>query len=47
MNVLAVAAGDGAPWEYNPPDDRVLRVKTVLVVMGSTSQVRALRAAAA
>ena len=46
MNVLAVKAGEGAPWEYNPPADRVLQGKMVLVVMGSTTQVRELRAAA-
>ena len=46
MNVLAVKAGDTAPWEYNPPGERVLQDKMVLVVMGSTAQVRELRAAA-
>lgn len=44
MNVLAVRAGEGAPWEYNPPATRGLADKMTLVVMGSTAQVRALRA---
>ncbi len=47
MNVLAVKDGGSADWEYNPPDDRVLRDQMVVVVMGTTSQVRELRAAAA
>ena len=45
MNVLAVKASDADPWEYNPPGDRVLRDNMVLVVMGSTAQIRELRLA--
>jgi voltage-gated potassium channel len=45
MNVLAVKGGDGETWEYNPPGDRVLGEKMVLVVLGSAQQVRELRAA--
>ncbi|HVV87756.1 MAG TPA: potassium channel protein, partial [Kofleriaceae bacterium] len=47
MNVLAVRATDGDAWEYNPPGDRVLADRMTLVVMGSSTQVRDLRAAAA
>ena len=46
MNVLAVKTGEGAPWEYNPPADRVLAEKMILVVIGSSTQVRDLRAIA-
>ena len=45
MNVLAVKAADGDGWEYNPPGDRVLRDRMILVVLGSATQVRELRAA--
>jgi voltage-gated potassium channel len=45
MNVLAVKASDADPWEYNPPGDRVLRDTMILVVMGSTAQIRELRQA--
>ncbi len=46
MNVLAIKAVDGGAWDYNPPADRVLADKMLLVVIGSSPQVKALRAAA-
>jgi voltage-gated potassium channel len=43
MNVLAVRANPGAPWEYNPGPDRTLVAGTIVVVMGSAGQVKDLR----
>ena len=46
LNVLAVRADPGAVWEYNPPLDRKLTVGTTVVVLGSSAQVRDLKARA-
>ncbi|MBE7450291.1 MAG: potassium channel protein [Kofleriaceae bacterium] len=44
MNVLAVKRGEA--WTYNPGDDHVLEAPTVVVVLGTTEQVKELRVAA-
>lgn len=45
MSVLALKAGSSAAWEYNPAPDKKLAVGAILVVLGSTEQVKALRKA--
>lgn len=48
MSVLAVKpAGAAAPWQYNPSAEDALAAGMTVVVLGSTQQVSALRAAAA
>jgi len=45
MNVLAVKVAD--KWTYNPPADHILRAATVVVVIGTSDQVKLLEKAAA
>ena len=47
MTALAVRAGSGAAWSYNPGPDVRLGAGMVLVVLGSAAQVKELQAAAA
>jgi len=46
LNVLAVRPEAGGAWEYNPGPDRALAVGTTVVVLGSSAQVRELKARA-
>ena len=46
LNVLAVRSDANAPWEYSPAPERQLAVGTTVVVLGSATQVRDLRARA-